>query len=259
MISQNTCLFVATPCYGGLLTQRYMYSMMSLTRRADAAGLPVAVELLGYESLITRGRNTLVSRFLDNESASHLLFVDADIGFDPDQLFRMLAFGEDVVAGMYPLKLIDWASGLGRARSGEPVETAALRYVGAPCCGSEAESRDGFVTADYAGTGFMLIRREVFARMAESYPDLRYAACHNSDRPSFSPNQYAFFDGMIEPDTGHYLSEDYTFCRRWRETGGKIWLDTQGSLIHVGAHEFVGDPRRRFAPVPAWQPHARVA
>ena len=50
---------------------------------------------------------------------------------------------------------------------------------------------------------------------------------------------------MIEPETGHYLSEDYTFCRRWRDIGGEIWLDTQGSLIHVGTQDFVGQPALR--------------
>jgi hypothetical protein len=246
MFPQKSCVLVATPCFGGLVTQRYLYSLMGLVERGAMAGVAIQVELLGYESMITRGRNTLVSRFLDDPAASHLLFVDADIGFEPAQVFRMLAFDGDVVAGMYPLKVVDWESGLSRAHAGEPIETATLRYVGAPCRGAEAQSRDGFVTAEYAGTGFMLIRRDVFTRMAEAYPHLRYAACHNAQRPSFSPNQYAFFEGMIEPESGNYLSEDYTFCRRWRDLGGQIWLDTQGELIHVGAHDFVGAPSRRF-------------
>lgn len=243
----NPYLFVATPCYSGLVTQRFMHSMMGLAHQMALAGLTVQTDLLGYESMITRGRNTLVSRFLDIPAASHLLFIDADIGFEPDQVFRMLAFDAEVVAGMYPLKMIDWDSGLARAHAGEPVETAPLRYVGAPCRDAEAQARDGFVTAEYAGTGFMLIRREVFLKMAEAYPHLRYAACHNAARPSLSPNQYAFFDGMIEPDNGDYLSEDYTFCRRWRDLGGRIWLDTLGTLTHVGPYEFVGAPNLRFA------------
>jgi hypothetical protein len=259
MIANGTCLFVATPCYGGVVTLRFMHSMMALAQRGNTAGLAIQADFLGYESLITRGRNTLVSRFLDHPMATHMLFIDADIGFEPDQVFRMLEFGGDVVAGMYPLKLIDWASGLSRAHSGEPVETAALRYVGSPCSGAQAQTRDGFVTADYAGTGFMLIRREVFTRMAEAYPHLRYTACHNSAKPSLSPNQYAFFDCMIEPETGDYLSEDYTFCKRWRDIGGEIWLDTQGGLTHVGAYEYVGAPNRRFPQNPRAGVQGRAA
>jgi hypothetical protein len=147
---------------------------------------------------------------------------------------------------MYPLKLIDWGTGVTRAMAGEALETAPLRYVGAPCAGEEAESLDGFITATYAGAGFMLIKRSVFLRMAVAYPWTHYGACHNAASPSLSKNQYAFFDCMIEPETGDYLSEDYTFCLRWRAMGGKIWLDTQGSLIHVGPHEFAGEVARRY-------------
>ena len=241
-----THLVLATPCFGGMVSQRYMQSAIALLQYGAATGLDVSIELLGYDSLITRSRNALVARFLDRPEASHLLFVDADTGFNVEQVLRMLRFDEDLVAGMYPLKLLDWnAAALARARAGEPVETAALRYVGTPCEGAALERRDGFVTGDYAGTGFMLIRRGVLERMIAAYPHTRYAAAHTAAAPSTSPNQYALFDGMIEPETRQYLSEDYTFCRRWRDIGGRLWLDTQGELIHVGPHEFLGQPAYR--------------
>lgn len=238
-------LFVATPCFGGMVSQRYMVSAIGLLQLGASVSVKVSLDLLGYESLITRGRNILVSRFLDDPTTTHLLFIDADIGFDPAQVMRMLRFDADVVAGMYPLKLQDWNSGMQYAVNGERLETAPLRYVGTPCQGDEAAARDGFIAASYAGTGFMLIRREVFSRMMAAYPHLQYSAAHVAAAPSLSPHQYALFDCMIEPETGVYLSEDYTFCRRWRDLGGRIWLDAQGGLIHVGQYEFAGDPSRR--------------
>jgi hypothetical protein len=253
-------IFVATPCFGGMVTQRYMISCIALLQLGDALGFRVTLDLLGHESLITRGRNLLVSRCLDDPSTTHLMFIDADIGFDPSQVARMLAFDEDVVAGMYPLKLLDWQTGLGRAVSGEAVETAPLRYVGAPCEGQEAQNRDGFVSGTYAGTGFMMIKREVLTTMMTAYPELRYTASHVSARPNPSPNQYALFDCMIEPETGTYLSEDYAFCRRWRALGGQIWLDAEGALVHVGAHEFAGAPAvRPFAAAAPAPDFARAA
>jgi hypothetical protein len=81
--------------------------------------------------------------------------------------------------------------------------------------------------------------------MMAAHPNLRFSAAHVAAAPSLSPNQYALFDCMIEPETGVYLSEDYTFCRRWRDLGGRIWLDAQSGLIHVGQYEFAGDPSRR--------------
>ena len=244
-----THLIVATPCYGGMVTQRYMQSCMGLLQLGAQLGLRVSIELLGYESLITRGRNTLVARTLDCPTASHLMFIDADIGFDPAQVARMLNFGEDVVAGMYPLKLIGWdAAALARARAGEAADTASLRYVGTPCSGAALERLQGFVTGEYAGTGFMLIRRSALERMIAAYPETRYRIAHTAAEPSRSANQYALFDCTIDSETGEYLSEDYTFCRRWRDIGGRLWLDTQGALIHVGAHEFAGHPSGRFPP-----------
>jgi hypothetical protein len=253
-------VFVATPCFGGMVSQRFMISCIGLLQLGDACGFRVTLDLLGHESLITRGRNLLVSRCLDDPSTTHLMFIDADIGFDPAQVARMLAFDADVVAGMYPLKLLDWNTGLERAVGGEAVETAPLRYVGAPCDGLEAEARDGFVAGTYAGTGFMLIKRGVLTTMMAAYPQLRYSASHVSARPSLSPNQYALFDCMIEPETGVYLSEDFTFCRRWRALGGQIWLDAESPLIHVGPHEFVGAPAvRPFAMASSPPAFARAA
>ena len=239
-------IVVATPCYGGLVTQRYMQCMFGLLQRGTERGYAVTLQMLGYESLITRGRNTLVAAFLDNPEATHLLFIDADIAFDPAEVEQMIAFGEDVVAGSYPLKILDWDDkAIERARRGEPLETAPLRYVGVPCEGAERESRDGFVTAEFAGTGFMLIRRETIARMIDAYPETHYTAAHNFTNVAPSENLYALFDCMIEPETGHYLSEDYAFCRRWRAIGGKVWLNTLSRLTHIGTFEFQGDPSRR--------------
>lgn len=246
MLKQIPHLFVATPCYGGMVTQRYMQCIFALLQRGTEQGYGVSLQTLGYESLITRGRNTLVSMFLDQPSATHMMFIDADIGFDPRDVERMMAFGGDVVAGMYPLKILEWDdASIARARAGEALETAALRYVGVPCGDGEREARDGFVTADFAGTGFMLIRREAIERMVKAYPETHYTAAHNFTHAPRSRNLYALFDCIIEPETGHYLSEDYTFCRRWRAIGGKVWLDTQTRLLHIGPHEFAGHPGLR--------------
>jgi hypothetical protein len=244
-MTETPHIVIATPCFGGMVNQRYMVSAIGLMQLCGSLGIKVTLDLLGHESLITRGRNILVSRFLDDPTTTHLLFIDADIGFDASQVLRMLRFDEDVVAGMYPLKLHDWNCGMRNVVAGEAPDTAPLRYVGAPCEGEDALAHEGFVSATYAGTGFMMIRRQVLQQMMAANPHLRFSAAHVAAQPSLSPNQYALFDCMIEPETGVYLSEDYTFCRRWRDLGGRIWLDTQGALIHVGQYEFAGDPSRR--------------
>lgn len=245
-------IFLATPCYGGLVHQQYMQSVVALMNFARGRSFDVSLALLGNDSLITRSRNTLVAAFLDDPGATHLLFVDADIGFDPPQVERMLRFGEDVVAGIYPLKLYDWAWGAARQEDSrndawESEAERALRYCGVPFQGEVAEWRGRFATAPYAGTGFMLIRRGAFERMIAAHPELEYGAVQAHPRPRAGRRQYALFDCMIDTETGIYLSEDFAFCRRWRRLGGKVWLDTEGRLSHTGMHDFIGNPPARFA------------
>jgi hypothetical protein len=240
-------LFVGTPCYGGVVTTRYMQSICALLCH-KIPNLHVSIQTVAYESLITRGRNSVVAAFLDLPAETHLMFIDADIGFGVDQVQRMLSFDQDVVAGMYPLKTIDYdQAAFRRAAAGEPLQTAQLRYAGVPCEGDERQSMNGFVTGFYAGTGFLLMKRRVLELMAAKYPETHYTAAHNTPLASPSRNLFALFDCLIDRETGQYLSEDYAFCNRWRALGGTIWLDTRSKLTHVGPHDFVGDTRARFA------------
>lgn len=245
---QRPFVLVATPCYGGQVHQLYMQSVIALMQQAHRGAFDVSLALLGNDSLITRSRNTLVSAFLDMPQATHLLFIDADISFSPDQVERMLQFGEPLVAGMYPLKVLDWQQAAlhGRPRQ----EEAALRYCGQPCKGEAREQRDGFVTGEYAGTGFMMIARAALEQMIAAHPELGYTSMHvYAEGPRPNRQHFALFDCMIDPDTRTYLSEDYAFCWRWRRLGGKLWLDTRGKLTHTGSHDFHGNPEPRYRQV----------
>ncbi len=238
---------IATPCFGAMVHQAYMLSILRLLCSPLAQRVQFTLEMLGHDSLITRSRNTLVARFLAHPGATHLLFVDADIGFEAEQLDRMLAFDQPVVAGMYPLKVLHWQTAPARQRAGEPADAAALLYVGEPCDGADARREGDFITARHAGTGFMLLRRDALERMVQAYPETRYRGI-DAYQPGAAEGTpcHALFDCMISPESGQYISEDWTFCHRWRAIGGKVWLDTRGSLTHVGAHDYVGQPGLRF-------------
>ena len=241
-------IVIATPCFGGLVTQTYMLSIMRLQKHAEARGFATELLLLGGDSLISRARAVLVAHFLANPAATHLLFVDADIGFEPDQFMRLYEAGRDFAAAFYPLKGTDWAQVPTRAVAGEPLDRAGLSYVGHLCTGTALEVEDGFATAEYAGTGFQLIRRSVFDRMVAAYPETKFRAVHAStnEQPP-ADTLYALFDSLIDPATGTYLSEDYALCRRWRALGGTIWLDLESRLTHTGSATFAGDCSQRFA------------
>lgn len=240
-------LFVATPCFGGLVSQLYMQSILGLVQFAGAAGFDATLALLGHDSLVTRSRNTLVAQFMATPGATHLLFIDADIGFEAQQVGHMLRLDEDFVAGVYPLKVIDWSrAAMARAGAAETFETAPFHYVGALCSGGALERRGRFATAVYCGGGFMLLKRSVISRMIEAYPRTRYRAAHAYTNAG-AGEAHALFDCMIDKDTEAYVSEDFGFCQRWRDIGGKIWLDTEGSLTHAGAYSFRGAPHARFS------------
>jgi hypothetical protein len=209
--------------------------------------IELSLILLGSDALITRARSTLVAKFLDDPRASHLMLIDSDIGFEPEQFARLFRLGKEFAAAMYPIKEIDWDHIAPRLQKGESIVNAGINFVGTFCSGDDLKVDQGFATARYAGTGFQLIRREVFERLIAAYPELKYQSIHAQD-PSApgSDHRYALYDPMIDSATGTYLSEDYAFCQRWRGIGGEIWLDLESQLTHVGPSDYRGDCALRY-------------
>jgi hypothetical protein len=225
----------------------------SLLRLQDACAkrnVGFQVSLLGGDALITRVRQNIVSYFLSDPSATHLIFIDADIGFEPEQVFRFLDFGADITSGIYPIKRLDWNRVASLAQTNHvSLESAALYYTVEFQDGQHIDARDGFVKVAYAGTGFLMIRRRALAAMMERYPELRYTTEHKpNDALNGNEYRYALFNCMIDEATGTYLSEDFSFCRRWTDMGGEIWADLQSRLTHVGAVSFKGDVSTRISP-----------
>ena len=223
MTEQKIHLVVATPCFGGQVTSTYATSIFQLQRAARAmSNLDLKVELRDGDALITRARANLMTLFLDDPTTTHLLFVDADIGFTPDQVFRLIESGADVVAGVYPIKRVNWDKAK-RAIEGKRsnVPAAALDYVLEINDPDHVTVVNGFTRVRYAGTGFLMIRRHVFEKMCAhpAYAPLRFSREHSHDALAGSPNRFALFECMIDPATGTYLSEDFAFCKRWRNTG----------------------------------------
>lgn len=243
-------VMIGTPCYGGAVTTGYMLSVMQLGTYFQPRGTAFSLCLLGGDSLITRARTQVTAQFLDNKAATHLLFIDADITFQPQQVERMVDFDKDLVAGLYPAKKILWNKIAAKMEQGEPIDQAGLMYTAENCTGSELKTESGFATARYAATGFMLIKRSVFERMVAAYPETKFKYLHDPIvTQKQSDNFYALYECMVDPATGRYLSEDYSFCRRWRDIGGEIWIDLESKLTHVGPFEFHGDSTLRYAPL----------
>lgn len=232
-------LYLATPCHGGQVNLFFLRAVFDLQRACRERGIGLTVDLLPNDHLIARARARLAARFLSVPQATHLFFVDADIGFAPADAFRLLDAGRDVAAGVYPVKSLDWERVRAAAQAGAAdLMGASLSYVVRflPNADNRVEVEDGFAQVAYAGAGFLLIRRAALQRVVDAHPELTANVADSG-----GPAQAAMvFDTMIEPETGHYLSEDYAFCRRWRDLGGEIWAEVEARLTHVGQAAYAG-------------------
>jgi hypothetical protein len=253
-MTEQIHLVVATPCFGGQVSAIYASSIFSLQRAVHSmSNVDLKVHLRDGDALITRARANLVTLFLDDPSATHLLFVDADIGFTPEQAFRLIESGADVVASCYPIKRVNWEKAKRAIAAGRPnLPAASLDYVLELDDPDRVRVVNGFTRVRYAGTGFLMIRRRALEKMC-AHPDhapLRFFREHSLDALAGSPNRFALFECMIDPVTGTYLSEDFSFCKRWTDIGGEIWADLESRLDHVGPAVFHGDVASQFAAVP---------
>jgi len=237
-------VFIGTPCYGGMLTDQYFLSLMRLMQVFGQFKINSSINTLRNESLIPRARNNLTAMFLHDTSFTHLLFIDADIEFDPESVIRLLALDRDIIAGAYPKKTINWDQ-IRRAIDSGKKEN--LSVYGAEYAinfklneNNQVRTFAGAIEVLDASTGFMLVKREVFERMIEAFPETKYK--NDSAIPDYLADYcYALWDTMIDPESRRYLSEDYTFCRRFQQLGGEIWIDPYTALNHIGTYSFEGD------------------
>jgi len=212
-------LHIGIPCYGGMMSEPTVTSLLRFILLAQQAGLNWSLDTMVNESLITRGRNNLMAKMMTNANATHFMFIDADIRFEPDSILRMLACDKEVIAGLYPKKALP------------------VNYV--INLKPETKIQGDIFTVDTAGTGFLLFRRSVYEKLIAAHPETKYVDDVGLGK-QYEPMMYSIFDCEID-ERGHYLSEDWLFCRRWQAIGGEIWAHSKVLLNHIGHYEFCGD------------------
>jgi hypothetical protein len=186
-------------------------------------GIEWTVETMTNESLISRARNTLVAKFLSNPEATHLVFIDADIGWEPWHLLLLLNHDEDVVGGLYPMK------------------SMPIQWVVNGVPGSETKADGNLLEVSKTGTGFMVVKRDVFEKL-KAHPAV---VPFNNDiglDPALDKHMYTFYDTDVREN--RYYSEDWTFCENWRDIGGKVWIDKRVLLKHTGTYVFDHNAQR---------------
>ena len=245
-------IFVATPMYGGMCSGQYCKSTADLSKLAQSYGIEIEFFYLFNESLITRARNYCVDEFLRHERFTHLMFIDSDIGFNPDDILTLAAIAEpesdkQIVCGPYPKKCISWEKVKVAVDKGYGDENpqALADYVGDyvfnPASGKNQIRIDEVAEVMEGGTGFMMIQRSAFEQYEKAYPEFHYLPDHvRSEHFDGTREIMAYFDCVICPDTKRYLSEDYMFCQWARNAGIKVWMAPWLRLTHMGSYTFGG-------------------
>jgi hypothetical protein len=213
---RTTKVHIAMPCYGGMLTESTFMSFIKWANTARQLGIDWTLETMVNESLISRARNTLTAKFLEQQDSTHLFFVDADIGWEPWHLLVLLNRDVDVIGGLYPMKTM-------------PIKWVVNGFEGAE------EGPDGFQEVSKAGTGFLLMKRNVFEKL-KSHPAVKQYKNDIGLDPKYDQHLKTYFDTAVRQN--RYYSEDWTFCENWRDIGGKVYVDKRVLLRHSGAYVF---------------------
>ena len=214
-------ILFATPCYGGQMMVPFVQSMMGMLDVARNVGLSCDWYLMSNESLIQRARNNIAAYFLWDTDFECLMFIDSDIEFTAEDVSKLwnLTYeqGADVAVGTYAMK--------------KPEKDLYAGWVDGKIV--DIEELDGITALDYAGTGFMMIKREVLRRMYDEWPERRHEEGETT-------KAFAWFDPrVVDQGAGSfYASEDYSFCLDARSMGYKILCDPSIRLAHYGLYAY---------------------
>lgn len=222
-------LFVPLICYNHTCNTEYMMSILKLLNAAKETGLNMSFYPIFFESLVSRARNAAVAHFLEDPENTHLLFIDSDIIFEPEDVFKLLQADKEVIAGIYPKKYIVWD----RLKKNPEAER-----VDFPMGGSLTMTEDNLIELDYLPTGFLLISRTAIEKIITAHPELKYRNDIDGYM-SAGDNFYDLFKVGIR--NGIYESEDWGFCSLWKGVGGKVLIHPDINVKHLGWHEYSGN------------------
>jgi len=237
-------IFIATPMYGGLCVGGYTVGLLNSVQEFMRNGMQLYYAHMMNESLITRARNTLAYDFL-NTDATHLMFIDADITFNPADIISMVNADKDIICGLYPKKEINWKTVSEAVKSG--VEYQDLpNYTGSfvvNLVGDVAQATGDVnepMEIDNGGTGFMLIKRNVFETLKPKVPTYTNDQILIVDKNPVKKVIHEFFATSIDEVSNRLLSEDYHFCKIARQAGFKVYAAPWANLTHSGTYNFSG-------------------
>ena len=253
--TNKPCIYILTPCFGGICHLNYTCSLLATTELFRKLDIEFHIEFCKNDSLISRARNNLVARAMGNEKMTHILFIDNDIQWHPQDILKLLISNKDVVGGVYPKKSYNWnrlveissiQQWSGSKNRGILEEESSVTDIikhklvdyNVNYNNGSLSVNDNLADVKHVATGFMMIKRNTIQKMSSAFPSTKYTDDVGFLTSSENEFAYALFDCCVE--NGHYLSEDWLFCNRWRQMGGEIYIDITINLTHTGVEDFKG-------------------
>lgn len=221
-------IFIPLICYNHTCYAEYMVSMIKLISVAKDNNLDLSFYPIFFDPSVGRARNSAVSFFLQDPDNTHLLFMDADLSFEPLDVFKLIEADKDVIGGAYPKKYICWD----RIK-----EDPTQEYVDFTSGGNIEANNDGFLNVEYIPPGFLLIKREVIQKIIDNNPELKYK---NYVDGYGDGDFYDLFRVGVNNE-GFYESGSWQFCLLWRKLGGQLLVHPEVNVKHLGWHEYSGN------------------
>lgn len=254
----NPVVYILTPCFGSVCFVNYVSCLMQTKELFQHFGIRLHVLFCKSDSLISRARNNLVAKAMNNPAMTHMLFIDNDITWDPFDIIKLLIADKPIVGGIYPLKAYNFNRIIPTEQNPNPVQrildiknNSQLKDVNdvdslqmnllkynVNYISTQIKIEKNLTQVKHIATGFMMIQRDTITKMSNSYSSTKYTDDINFLIPEENKYAYALFDCGVVND--HYYSEDWMFCNRWSTIGGELWIDVTINLTHTGIHDFAG-------------------
>lgn len=229
-------IFLPILTYNHTCHTSFMFSLLKLVTLFKEAGLSATLYPITFDSLVNRARNAAVAHFLSDPSLTHLMFIDADIEFNPHDIIRLLQANEPIIGAPYAQKWLNLDK-VKTVFNTTPLPAQPLSH----CTNHSVHITPNQDTpdpskseVDYLTTGFMLIQRHVFETLIQHYPERNYKNDIDGYMSAHPEAFFNFFPIEINAITKRLESEDYAFCRLWKATGGKIYMLHDVHLTHYG-------------------------
>ena len=238
-------IMVCTPCHSEV-SMHYTQAVLKFQLECMKRNIMVSFSLL-KSSLVTQGRNLCVAEFLNHkDNYDYLLFIDSDISFKPETIFKMIDADKDIIACPYPMKMFETDKMWKKIKETDMVKSEkdllSSGYMYPIKIGKNELIVDkGVMEVTHAPTGCMLIKRNVIDKLIAKHPELEiYQPTVINGKETKKENFYNLFDTLHDPETKRYFGEDFGFCQRWTDIGGKVYVYVMDHISHIGDHEYCG-------------------